>query len=140
MSETSIGQFQPALDFTGRMPAAIQAKIAEGMQRSDEHADHGWKRVVDGCILAVARRRSQLSVDDVLDELDRVNAERKAAGQPIIATHDLAALGPAMKRAMRDKFVSPTNAVIRSKRAEKHGNRHSLWKSNFCEAAENQGS
>lgn len=46
-------------------------------------------------------------------------------------THALDALGPAMCRAARMGVLKSTNRVIRSKRPEAHGNRHTVWTSNY---------
>lgn len=122
---------QFALDFTSKRPPAVQEKIAAGMQQADEHADPFWKVVLNGCILAVARRQKELSVDDVIWELERVNFERIAAKLPIVDTHHLCAIGPAMKRAFKDGVLSPTGRVTRSKIPGKNGNLHAVWRSNF---------
>lgn len=121
------------LDFTQNRPPAVQAKIEDGMRRADENADHYWKRIVDGCILAAARRLEYVTVDDVLDELEKVNEARAAQGLAEFETHNQSALGPAMKRAMRDKIVVATDRVQRSRRDIKHGNRHTVWQSKVYE-------
>jgi hypothetical protein len=72
----------------------------------------------------VARRMPEFTVDDVLDEMEKI--------PNCPSTHSLAALGPAMRRAHADKIISPTNRVQRSRRALKHGNRHNCWISNYC--------
>jgi hypothetical protein len=120
-----------SLDFTGKTPPAVQDAIKDGMKRADENANYFWKKVLDGCVLAAARRLPELTVDDVLDEMEAINVARKIAGKPPIETHNLDALGPAMMRAKRDKIISPTTTKIRSKRVVKHGNLRTLWTSNF---------
>jgi hypothetical protein len=65
----------------------------------------------------------------VLDELDKVNQARKANNMALFETHNQSALGPAMKRAMRDKIIVATDRVLRSRREIKHGNRHTVWQS-----------
>jgi hypothetical protein len=120
-----------SLDFTGKTPPAVQDAIKDGMKRADDNANYFWKKILDGCVLAAARRLPELTVDDVLDELDSLNKSRKAAKKSPIETHNMAALGPAMSRAQKDKIISPTDRVKRSKRPQKHGNRHSVWTSNF---------
>jgi len=124
-------QQQFDLDFSQKRPPEVQAKIAEGMAAADEHADPFWKRVLDGCILAVARRLPELTVDDVLGELEAVNRQRKANGQEIVETHHLCAIGPAMKRARTDGIITPTDRVKRSAIPHKNGNLHTIWRSNF---------
>jgi len=116
---------QFSLDFSAKIPPAEQVRIAEGMAAADEHANSKWKRVIDGCILAVARKQATLTVDDVLAEMERVH------GAP--STHNLAAIGPAMRRAAQDGILSRTDQMRRSTREKKHGNLHSVWKSNYYE-------
>lgn len=114
---------QFALDFTQKLPPAVQERIAEGMAQSDANANHFWKRMIDHAIIAVARCMKEFTVDDVLDEMEKIpNCPE---------THALHALGPAMQRARRDKIVSPTNRLVRSAREVKHGNRRSVWISNY---------
>lgn len=120
-----------SLDFSGKLPPAVQDKVRDGMKRADENANYFWKKILDGCVLAAARRLPELTVDDVLDELDAINAVRKIANKKQIETHNLDALGPAMSRARKDGVISPTDRVRRSLRPEKHGNRHNIWSSNF---------
>ena len=122
------------LDWDGVRPPEVQAKIQAGMKAADAHADPFWKRVLDGCVLAVARRQAELTVDDVLGELEVVNRQRLANGQEIVATHHLCALGPAMKRAKEDGIISATERVKRSVIKHKNGNLHTVWRSNFCRA------
>lgn len=121
---------QYAIDWTAKRPPEVQAKIEKGMREAEEHADPFWKVVLSGCILAVARRRAELSVDDVLEELDAVNQERIRRGDPKVETHHLCAIGPAMQRAFKDGLISPTDRVVRSKIGHKNGNLHAVWKSN----------
>lgn len=114
-------QFQ--FDWTQKMPPAVQERIADGMAQSDENANHFWKRMIDAAIVAVARRLPEFTVDEVLDEMEKIpNCPE---------THALHALGSAMSRARKDKIVTATNRVVRSKREIKHGNRHSVWISNY---------
>lgn len=121
---------QFSIDFTTKRPPEVQERIAEGMQSADDHANKFWKSVFDACIQNVARRKPELTVDDVLDELEVVNRERQARGLQVVTTHHLAAIGPAMVRAKSAGLLTPTDRVIRSVRAVKHGNRHAVWLSN----------
>jgi hypothetical protein len=107
------------LDFSQKLSPAAQI----GMQQADENADHFWRRMIDAAIVAVARKMQEFTVDDVLDEMEKI--------PNCPSTHSLAALGPAMSRARKDKIVTPTNRVQRSRRALKHGNRHNVWVSNY---------
>lgn len=106
------------LDFSGRLPVSAQ----EGMARADEHADARWKRVVDGCILAVAKRQEFFTVDDVLAELESLPDPPD--------THNLGALGPRMKEVSKTLgYMEATSELRRSRRPEKNGNLHRVWRS-----------
>lgn len=112
-------KMQFALDFTAQLPAETQERIAEGMARVDQNADEKWKHIFDCCVLAAARRLPEITVDDVLDEMEKLpNAP---------STHNLAAIGPAMKRAFEMGVLQRTDRVKRSRRGIKHGNRHNVW-------------
>ncbi len=111
------------IDYTGKVPPEAQAKIADGMKRADDSADYFWKRMVDGCVLAAARRLAELTVDDVLAELEKIPS--------CPSTHNLAALGPAMNRAAKDRIVVATEGFRRSARPEKHGNLQRIWRSRY---------
>jgi hypothetical protein len=114
---------QFSFDWTQKLPPLVQERIAEGMAQSDENANHFWKRMIDAAIVAVARRMKEFTVDDVLDEMEKI--------PHCPETHALHALGPAMSRARHDKIVTPTNRLVRSSRPVKHGNRRSVWISNY---------
>lgn len=118
------GQF--ALDFTQKLPPAVQERIAEGMAQADANAEVDWKYVWDACVLAAARRLPRLTSDDVLAEFEQL---RK---QPYV--HNLSAIGPAMKRAWKMGIIAPTDEIVRSERPEKRGNYHRTWVSNYYEA------
>lgn len=115
--------FQPTLDFTQKLPPDIQEKIADGMQRADENANARWKYMWDSCVVAAAKRLPEITSDDVLEEYEKLKY------QP--GTHNLSAIGPAMKRAWKMGALSPTDRLTRSKRLEKNGNRHVIWTSNL---------
>jgi hypothetical protein len=119
-----VSEFQPTLDFTQKLPPAVQERIAEGMQQADENANARWKHVWDGCVLAAARRLHELTSDDVLEEFEKLNHPP--------GTHNMSAIGPAMKRAWKMGILSPTDRVVRSLRKEKQGNRHNIWISKYC--------
>jgi hypothetical protein len=116
------------LNFSGRLPVAAQAKIAEGMQAADDHADGRWKHIFDGCVLAAARKKPEITSDDVLAEIEALPDPPD--------THNLAAIGPAMKRAQVMGVISYTERVKRSERPEKHGNRQNVWLSNYWRKTE----
>lgn len=106
------------LDFEQKLPPSAQ----DGMAQADVNADPVWKHIFDGCVLAAARRLEELTSDDVLDEI------KKLPHPP--NTHNLCAIGPAMKRAFEMRVIAPTERVVRSTRPEKKGNLHRVWKSN----------
>jgi hypothetical protein len=113
--------FQFDLDFSGRLPVSAQI----GMKQCDDSADEKWKRVVDGCIQQVARTHAEFTVDDVLEALEALPHPPE--------THNLAALGPRMKEVAKSlHYMEATEKVKRSKRPEKNGNLHRVWRSKLC--------
>jgi len=149
------------LDWSAKLPAAAQAEIADGMRRADEHANLRWRHVFDACVVAAARKHPEITSDDVLCEIEEIRrralvrllGERGVSLNPAAplaeleqacaenlveppadippSTHNLAAIGPAMSRAKEMGVLSPTDRVVRSKRAGKNGNRHNVWLSNY---------
>lgn len=108
------------LDFSGHLPPSAQA----GMAQADENANERWKRFIDGCIQNVAIEKAEFTVDDVLAKLEALPFPP--------STHNLAALGPRMKEVANTlKYMTATDRVQRSKRREKNGNLHRVWKSNL---------
>ena len=110
---------QFALDFTEKVPAPAQERIAAGMKQADENADGRWRHIFDACVLAAAKKKPEITSDDVLAEIEALD---QAPG-----THNLAAIGPAMKRAAKMGVLAYTDRVKRSERPEKHGNRQNVW-------------
>lgn len=112
--------FNYSLDFDAKLSPSAEV----GMAQADVNADDKWKRWVDGCIQDVARRLPEFTVDDVLAALEKLpNPPR---------THNLAALGPRMKRVAEELgYMTATQAVLRSTRKEKKGNLHRVWRSNI---------
>lgn len=120
---------QFSLDFTQRVPPEAQERIADGMRRADENADPQWKHIFDGCVLSAATKKPEITSDDVLAEIEALpNAP---------TTHNLAAIGPAMKRAAKMGVLTRTDRFKRSERPEKNGNLHAIWISNYYRAKEN---
>jgi len=105
------------------LPFRHSIETQKGMQRADNNANYFWRKMIDAAIVAVARRLPELTVDDVVEEMSKIPNCPK--------THALDALGPAMSRARKDRIISPTDRVVRSKREGTHGNRHSVWISNY---------
>lgn len=109
-------QFQ--MDFDQKLPVSAQI----GMQQADDHANAKWKRWVDGAIQAVARKLEHFTVDDVLAELETLPDPPD--------THNLGALGPRMTDVAKTLgYMEATPELKRSKRPEKKGNLHRVWKS-----------
>ena len=105
------------LDFSGKLPPSAQ----DGMARADENASDRWKRWVDGAIQVIATRQAEFTVDDVLAYLETLYDPPN--------THNLAALGPRMKRVSKELgYMTATNQVKRYKRQEKKGKLHREWK------------
>ncbi|MGP8269088.1 MAG: hypothetical protein ACLQLH_03395 [Terracidiphilus sp.] len=114
---------QFALDFTAKLPPPVQARIADGMQRADDNAESRWKHIFDGCVLAAARKKAEITSDDVLAEIEAL--------PDAPSTHNLAAIGPAMKRAAQMGILARTDRFCRSARVEKNGNLHAIWRSKY---------
>jgi len=110
------------LDFSGKLPVSAQ----EGMARADENADGRWKHIFDACVLAAARKKPEITSDDVLDEYELLNHPP--------GTHNMSAIGPAMRRAREMGILLSTDRVVRSLRPDKHGNRHNVWISKYYRA------
>lgn len=121
---------QYALDFTGKCPPAVRQRIEEGMRQADENADPKWKHFFDGCVLAAARKKKEITSDDVLAEIESL------PNPP--STHNLSAIGAAMRRAATMGVIKRTDRVVRSERPGKHGNRHNVWLSNCYIAGQEQ--
>ena len=117
----SSAAIQYDLDFSAKMPAAAQERMADGMRQADENADICWKRIFDDCLLAVARRLQELTSDDVLAEMESLG---HAPG-----THNLSAIGARIVAALELGILACTDKVKRSARPEKHGNRQNIWRS-----------
>lgn len=97
--------------------------MADGMQRADDNAEARWKHIFDACVLAAARKKPEITSDDVLAEIE-------ALPDPP-STHNLAAIGPAMIRAAAMGVLTRTDRVKRSERPMKHGNRQNIWLSRY---------
>lgn len=108
-------QFQ--LDFSQRLPASAQI----GMQQADANAAEDWKHWFDACVMAAAKKKPQITSDDVLAELEALPRAP--------STHNLAAIGPAMIRAAKSGILRGTERTVRSQRPEKNGNLHRVWES-----------
>ena|SRR5579863_5100926 len=112
---------QFALDFERKLPPSAQI----GMQVADDNASVRWKHMWDACVVAAARKLAELTSDDVLAEYEGL--------QHPPGTHNLAAIGPAMRRAFEMGVLKGTDRTKRSERPEKHGNRQNVWISNYYE-------
>jgi len=105
------------LDFEARLPVSAQI----GMQQADLNAAEDWKHWFDGCVLAAAMKKPEITSDDVLAEIEALPRHP--------STHNLAAIGPAMIRAAKMQIIRGTDRTVRSKRPEKNGNFHRIWES-----------
>lgn len=110
---------QFALDFTQKLPPETQEKIRAGMEQADRNANEKWKHIFDACVLAAARKKAEITSDDVLTEIEALPEAP--------STHNLAAIGPAMKRAALMGVIKRTDRTVRSTRKEKNGNLHAVW-------------
>ena len=105
------------LDFSQRLPPTAQL----GMKQADDNAKEDWKHWFDACVLAAAKKKPEITSDDVLAEIEALPHAPE--------THNLAAIGPAMIRAAKMGLLRGTDRVKRSDRPEKHGNRQNIWES-----------
>src|ERR1035437_7388463 len=110
---------QYEFDLSGRLPVSAQV----GMAQADANANERWKHIFDACVLAAARKKPEITSDDVLAEIEVL------PGAP--STHNLSAIGPAMKRAWKMGILRPTDRTVRSRLPHKNGNLHTLWTSNY---------
>lgn len=108
-------QFQ--LDFSKRLPISAQLGIAQ----ADANAKEEWKHWFDGCVMAAAKKKAEITSDDVLAEIEALPHAPE--------THNLAAIGPAMIRAAKMGLLRGTDRTVRSQRPEKNGNLHRVWES-----------
>lgn len=114
-----MASLQHEFNFSGKLPPSAEL----GMAQADENANQKWKHIWDACVLAAARRLFELTSDDVLEEFEKLNRPP--------GTHNLSAIGPAMRRAWKMGILKPTSRTVRSKRLEKNGNLHVVWISNY---------
>jgi hypothetical protein len=112
---------QYSIDFSGKVPPVVQQRIRDGMKRADENADPKWRHIFDACVLAAARKKPEITSDDVLAEIEALPDPPK--------THNLAAIGPAMKRAAQMGIIARTDRFCRSRVPHKNGNLHNVWSS-----------
>lgn len=110
---------QFTLNFSSRLPVSAQL----GMQQADDNADGRWKHIFDACVLAAARKKPEITSDDVLAEIEALPNPPE--------THNLVAIGPAMRRACQMGVLRGTDRTKRSERPEKHGNRQNVWESKY---------
>lgn len=115
--------FQPCFDFTQKLPPEVQERIRDGMAQADRNANPEWRHIFDCCVLAAARKKATIVSDDVLTEVEALGHAP--------TTHNLAAIGGAMRRASQMGILQHTNEVKRSERPNKHGNRQNVWVSNY---------
>lgn len=122
-SPTHMSTQQYSLDWTEKRPPEVQAAIQDGMAKADANADPKWRHIFDACVLAAAKKKPEITSDDVLTEIEALPSHPE--------THNLSAIGPAMNRAWKMGVIHPTTRTVRSKRAGKNGNLHVIWKSNY---------
>ena len=116
--------FNYSLDFDRKLPPSAEV----GMAQADENAKEEWRRQIDGCILAVARRLEFFTVDDVIGEFESLKIRH--------LTHNLSALGPRMVRVSKElEYMVGTLEFKRSERPEKRGNLHRVWKSKLYQVS-----
>ena len=93
------------------------------IKRAEQNADADWKRAATDCLHQVARRKFELTADDVLELLERQSVQ----------THNLAALGPVFLRAAKRGWIQNTDRMVQSRIPRRH-RKITVWKSLMVEA------
>jgi hypothetical protein len=117
-------ELQYSLDYDSKLPPSAQ----EGRARADENANSKWRHIFDACVLAAAKKKSEITSDDVLTEIETLPNPPE--------THNLSAIGAAMHRAYKMGILQGTDRTKRSERREKHGNRQNVWISLYYRSAQ----
>lgn len=86
------------------------AAADEAIKRVDENADEGWKRAAERSVWEWSQTGSHFTTDDVMDSLAALG----------VTTHDNRALGPVMRRMIRNNTIIEVG-MTRSRR--RHGAR-----------------
>jgi hypothetical protein len=96
-----------------------EGKLArdDAMAAVDANADPDWKDEADEAIRDMARRRAYFTAEDVF-EVGKLRRPREGR-----------AMGPAMRRAQRDKVIEPTDRFSTAARTSNHARPVRVWRS-----------
>jgi len=96
---------------------AAQAAKEEAMERVELHADEDWKMAAEVAVRLVARRGRPFTTDEVVELLTQSN----------VTTHDLRALGPIMRNALREGLVEESGLWRKSSLVSCHRRPKAVW-------------
>lgn len=106
-----------------------EANRDEAMARVEAHAKEQWKGAAERAVHQVA-----------LTHLYRVETDMVVASiPPEYTTHNMKALGPVMKKAVRMGWIEPTGEFGRTARPQGNGRPMRLYRSLIYEPHETQG-
>jgi len=96
-----------------------------------QNADPDWMRAAHHAVIAVARRYTRFTTDDVWQELHNRNVASWAATGTWVkhSTHDNRAMGAIMRQAKKDGICEPTGGYQQSTRDVCHGRPVRVWRS-----------
>ena len=115
-------QFQiPALQITLDAHLA-QVERERALLQVEQNAAPDWKTVALACVKRVAAGQREFTTDDVLELL---RAET-------VATHEMRALGPVMRRAADLGYIVATDRFITSASVSRHRAPTRVWSSQIC--------
>ena len=108
----------PAIQFTLDAQLA-QVERERALVQVDQNAAPDWKTVALAAVKHVAQTRREFTTDDVLAILQ---------SQPV-ATHEMRALGPVMRRAADAGYIAATDRFITSASVSRHRAPKRVWSS-----------
>ena len=97
----------------------------DGMGRVEDNAPQLWKDVALDAVYQAARANRRFIVDAVWRYMPND-----------IHTHDLRAMGPVMRRAIKAGWIAPTTDYINSNRVTAHKNPRRIWQSLITEGVQ----
>ena len=101
-------------------PGATARRVRdEALTRVTRHAASGFLSDALTAIRRVASQRESFTTDEVIPELS-------------VATHDLRALGAAMRKAQEEKLIQPTDRFRNTNRVSRHHAPIRVWASLIC--------
>jgi hypothetical protein len=110
---------QPTLfDVVPSSPGAARRVRDEALTRVSAHATPGFLEVAVAAIKVVAQRQQFLTTDEVMKQIAN-----------LATTPDLRALGPCMTKAMKLRYIAPTDRVRNTERASRHAAPVRIWES-----------